>query len=440
MKRFLLSAILGVLISSLAFGATEIRMTGMYVDHGLGVAGDHRLGNTCTTSTGLRYYCGLNASHLSFFADNQVSLELLYQFALAADNGVAGWSLHSNGDNTFYWAAGGSATSLPWDNITSRPTINGVTVEGAVLDNEANYPAALLRTTGNAATATALSANPAACPTGQYVSDTDADGTLTCGTPAGGSATGTTPHRVASRLSQGLIITNNTTDNVTKLDATFDYFPAYDNQYSGVLLSNGSFTVDIDNTGVLGLDNGLKSVSTWYYFWILGKADGSKTGVLSASHVAPVLPSGWTHYGLAGAIYNGDDNNLRLTNISDGGAHGAFWRTINGTTTRGTYVETDLSTLIPPIAHTINIELYMLAVTGQAGDTNFWVYGYPVGTASWGTGWAGSAVGITAQLSQNGDSLGGGGMVNLSTPQTFWYYLKDNGTPQGWISVWMFWI
>lgn len=125
MKRFFLSTVFGLLISSLALGpvfsATEIRMTGMYTSSGLGVTGDHRLGNTCVTSTGGRTYCGLNASHLSFFVDNTVSLERLYQFARVYDNGVTGYCLKSAGDNTFYWGVcgtGGATTSLPWDNIT----------------------------------------------------------------------------------------------------------------------------------------------------------------------------------------------------------------------------------------------------------------------------------------------------------------------------------
>lgn len=46
----------------------------------------------------------------------------------------------------------------------------------------------LARTADNVATATALAANPAACSAGQYVSDIAADGTLTCGTPSGGSS------------------------------------------------------------------------------------------------------------------------------------------------------------------------------------------------------------------------------------------------------------
>jgi hypothetical protein len=45
--------------------------------------------------------------------------------------------------------------------------------------------------TGNASTATALAANPAACPGGQFVIDTAANGDLTCSTPVGaGDVTG----------------------------------------------------------------------------------------------------------------------------------------------------------------------------------------------------------------------------------------------------------
>ena len=43
----------------------------------------------------------------------------------------------------------------------------------------------LATTDGNVATATALAANPAACPGGQFVSDIAADGTLTCSSPSG---------------------------------------------------------------------------------------------------------------------------------------------------------------------------------------------------------------------------------------------------------------
>lgn len=53
----------------------------------------------------------------------------------------------------------------------------------------ADFPATLTSdTTGNAATATALENNPAACPSGEYVSDIAANGTLTCSTPAGGGS------------------------------------------------------------------------------------------------------------------------------------------------------------------------------------------------------------------------------------------------------------
>ena len=55
---------------------------------------------------------------------------------------------YDSATGSFEWAscgAGGGTTTLPWDNITSRPTINGVTVTGTVLDNVLNYPAAIAR-------------------------------------------------------------------------------------------------------------------------------------------------------------------------------------------------------------------------------------------------------------------------------------------------------
>lgn len=55
-------------------------------------------------------------------------------------------------DNT-QWASPvvQGTTELPWDNITSRPTINSVTITGAVLDNVSNYPTFNQNTTGAAA-------------------------------------------------------------------------------------------------------------------------------------------------------------------------------------------------------------------------------------------------------------------------------------------------
>ena len=80
---------------------------------------------------------------------------------LGASDGDRGLVIGPAGDVTFYLRTGGlwilATTSVSWNLVTDRPTINGVTITGAVLDNASNYPTLNQNTTGNAATATTLS-------------------------------------------------------------------------------------------------------------------------------------------------------------------------------------------------------------------------------------------------------------------------------------------
>ena len=75
--------LIAILIPQLAFAATEIRWVGMRTANGGTTVGDIFFGNTCyVTGLGVTN-CGVNASHISFFADNSISLELLYPLAAA---------------------------------------------------------------------------------------------------------------------------------------------------------------------------------------------------------------------------------------------------------------------------------------------------------------------------------------------------------------------
>ena len=78
--------------------AEEVRQLGTASATG-GYSGDIRLGNNCTTSPLGKFYCGLNARHIYFYADNTVDVDHLYTLA-SADTGfpyVLGgtWSIDS---------------------------------------------------------------------------------------------------------------------------------------------------------------------------------------------------------------------------------------------------------------------------------------------------------------------------------------------------------
>jgi hypothetical protein len=163
-----------------------------------------------------------------FYSDgSSVLTELTF-----GDNGTV---LQSNGAAVApSWesvSSGSTTTSLPWDNITSRPTINSVTVTGAVLDNASNYPTLNQDTTGNASTATALS--------GQYV-DWNAS--------SGGSS-------VANRPTiNGAPVTGSVLDNV-------DNYPAFvlGTNTSGDYASGVTADGFLEKTGTEGASFGLRT-------------------------------------------------------------------------------------------------------------------------------------------------------------------------------------
>ena len=79
------------------------------------------------------------------------------------------------------------ARGMKWAAVTGG-TWGSITGTLADQDDLQSALGGKLSTSGTAATASALAANPAACAAGEYVTDIAADGTLTCGAPTGGGA------------------------------------------------------------------------------------------------------------------------------------------------------------------------------------------------------------------------------------------------------------
>lgn len=95
------------------------------------------------------------------------------------------------GSNTYATtiAANGNLTCA---SITNAATTGVATATADTLvlrDGSGNFAAATITAalTGNASTATELASDPSACGAGDFVTDIDADGTLTCDTPASGA-------------------------------------------------------------------------------------------------------------------------------------------------------------------------------------------------------------------------------------------------------------
>ena len=107
-----------------------------------------------------------------------------------ASDSTSGGSVAGPGSSTDgyvpQWSGTGGATLSTGLSAVSTNTVSTLVKR----DSSGNFSAGTITATlsGNATTATALAANPAACSAGQYVSDIAANGTLTCGTPAGTGA------------------------------------------------------------------------------------------------------------------------------------------------------------------------------------------------------------------------------------------------------------
>lgn len=68
-------------------------------------------------------------------------------------------------------------------------------------------------------------------------------------------------------------------------------------------LSNVNVTVNLSNVGAGGRDTGGLSGSLWYYaFIIYNPTTGDVAGIASSNSTAPLLPAGYTQYGLAGPL------------------------------------------------------------------------------------------------------------------------------------------
>lgn len=77
--------------------------------------------------------------------------------------------------------------------------------------------------------------------------------------------------------------------------------------------TNVSEVAALSSSGAGGLDTGSEASNTWYYVWLIGKADGTIDALLSASSTAPTLPSGYTFSRYCGAVRNDSGSDLYRT-------------------------------------------------------------------------------------------------------------------------------
>ncbi len=143
---------------------------------------------------------------------------------------------------------------------------------------------------------------------------------------------------------------------------------------AGILQESRSvnLTLNLASSGANGLDTGSEANSTWYFVWVIAKADGTVAGLLSVSSTNPTLPTGYTYKRLVSAAYNGSDGHLIAfrqdgENVNYGVAFNVL--AAGSATTYGTGVS--LASATPSIASEARLYIRGFA-TANTGGNSLW--------------------------------------------------------------------
>ena len=177
-----------------------------------------------------------------------------------------------------------------------------------------------------------------------------------------------------------------------------------------------SGTISITTSGALGLDTGSEASSTWYYIWAIGKADDTDSVILSTSSSAPTLPSGYTYYGLLGAVYNNSSSDL--VNFKQVG--NKVMCPIQSPLSAGTattYTSVSLAAYVPPIATSVDILIGSNSSSGSATTTTFVA---PAGSGTTPT----YGYYVERQIASTTSATYSNANILLDTAQTLYYYVS----------------
>lgn len=173
--------------------------------------------------------------------------------------------------------------------------------------------------------------------------------------------------------------------NTDKVRVTADEMVLEDNRGISRRLAPVDVTIDVNVSGVNGLDTGTKSPNTWYHIWIISPSGPPAEGLLSASASNPTLPGGYTFKAYVGAIYNDSSNQftLYLQNEKLAWAATTYPLAMSSFPTTPTIV--DLSASVPSTAISVIIDLSGLTTIG--GHFISSVFVGPTSSGPWHNGY-----------------------------------------------------
>lgn len=113
-------------------------------------------------------------------------------------------------------------------------------------------------------------------------------------------------------LTRGLIVKNNAGNPLFQVDIDADEIVLQTASGTSFRASGVNETADITVTGAGGLDVVAEAADTWYYLWIIAKADGTVSSLLSLSSTAPTMPADYIYKALVGVVRNNSGSNFVL--------------------------------------------------------------------------------------------------------------------------------
>jgi hypothetical protein len=152
--------------------------------------------------------------------------------------------------------------------------------------------------------------------------------------------------------SRGLVVVNTAAHPTYQMDIDCDEIVVETTAYATQKITAVNLTVDITASGANGLDAGVEAISTWYFLWVIAKADGTEAGLISTSSTAPTMPATYTYKALVGAVYNDSGGNFDLIH-QFGNIVVSDYTAVLAAGTEESWTEIDLSACIPTTAHRV---------------------------------------------------------------------------------------
>lgn len=119
------------------------------------------------------------------------------------------------------------------------------------------------------------------------------------------------------------------------------------------IINTSTITIDLNTSGVNGVDTGSVSSNNWYYVWVIkNPTNGLVRGLFSLSDTSPTMPSGYTKKRLLGAVRYRVSTIKQFYQQTTGSSREFMWDDrsnilTGGQPSNGVWTDANISDLVP---------------------------------------------------------------------------------------------